>query len=151
MAPSSPQCSGEIQTWKAPASGGTAVQVTRDGGYEGIESPDGKFVYFLKGSPLQLWRVPAGGGEVRQVLEPLHYPMDLTPAGLFRAETGSIAACSSSPLRLCDGSTKQIADLGQQQMGAEPGAIKVSSDGRTLVYTRSESRGIDLMLVENFR
>src|SRR3989442_8578971 len=33
------------QIWKAPAQGGLAVQVTKSGGYEAFESPDGKLVY----------------------------------------------------------------------------------------------------------
>ena len=32
------------QVWKAPAEGGAAVQVTKNGGREAFESPDGKFV-----------------------------------------------------------------------------------------------------------
>ena len=32
---------GRIEVWKVPAGGGNAVQVTRNGGLYGVESPDG--------------------------------------------------------------------------------------------------------------
>jgi Tol biopolymer transport system component len=37
--------SGGSEVWKAPAGGGEAIQVTRNGGLEAFESPDGKFDY----------------------------------------------------------------------------------------------------------
>jgi hypothetical protein len=44
-----------------PANGGAAVQVTRDGGMEPIESMDGKFLYYIRAGNLK--RVPVDGGE----------------------------------------------------------------------------------------
>src|SRR4029450_13781912 len=40
--------SGEDQVWKVPASGGEAVRVTHKGGFMALESPDGKWVYYMK-------------------------------------------------------------------------------------------------------
>jgi Tol biopolymer transport system component len=39
---------GEQQVWKIPERGGDAIQVTRDGGFAPLESPDGKFIYYTK-------------------------------------------------------------------------------------------------------
>ena len=39
---------GEQQVWKMPSDGGEAIQVTWDGGYAPLESPDGKFLYYTK-------------------------------------------------------------------------------------------------------
>ena len=39
---------GEQQVWKIPDGGGDAIQVTRDGGFAALESPDGKFIYYTK-------------------------------------------------------------------------------------------------------
>ena len=39
---------GEQQVWKIPEAGGDAIQVTRDGGFAPLESPDGKFIYYTK-------------------------------------------------------------------------------------------------------
>jgi Tol biopolymer transport system component len=62
--------SGDWQVWKVPVEGGQAVQVTRQGGFEGFESVDGKFIYYSKLTPLpELWRVPVEGGEETHILE----------------------------------------------------------------------------------
>ncbi len=54
---------GKWQIWKVPSTGGQAVQVTKRGGREAVESTDGKFVYYSKGFDIAgLWKVPADGG-----------------------------------------------------------------------------------------
>src|SRR5262249_33989132 len=57
--------SGSMQIWKVPVEGGqAAVQVTRQGGFEGFESKDGKLFYYAKGRNLPgIWQVAVGGGE----------------------------------------------------------------------------------------
>ena len=62
--------SGSQQIWKMPAEGGPPVQVTRTGGFEAFESPDGKLLYYTKGRQTPgLWSMPVGGGEETRVLE----------------------------------------------------------------------------------
>src|SRR5205085_6316869 len=39
---------GAWQVWKTSPSGGTAIQVTKKGGYEASESSDGQFLYYTK-------------------------------------------------------------------------------------------------------
>ncbi len=60
---------GTWQVWKLPSEGGPAVQVTRKGGREAFESPDGKSVYYHKRDVPGIWRVPVEGGEEAQVLD----------------------------------------------------------------------------------
>ena len=53
---------GEQQVWKIPADGGDAIQVTRDGGFAPLESPDGKFIYYTKAfRRYQRLEAPRGG------------------------------------------------------------------------------------------
>ena len=54
----------------APGEGG-AVQVTKGGGDEAFESPDGKLYYTKSWASRGLWSVPVGGGEEMPVLEPV--------------------------------------------------------------------------------
>jgi Tol biopolymer transport system component len=61
---------GTFQVWKIPAAGGTAVQVTRNGGFIAFETLDGKFLYYGKGrGQTTLWKVGIDGGEEVQVLD----------------------------------------------------------------------------------
>ena len=53
-----------------PAAGGAAVQLTRGGGQNPAESPDGRTVYYLKGrNDTGLLQVSAEGGEETRVFE----------------------------------------------------------------------------------
>ena len=55
--------SGSLQIWKMPSAGGRAVPVTTKGGFEGFESPDGKYFYYAKGRDVPgIWRTPVDGG-----------------------------------------------------------------------------------------
>jgi Tol biopolymer transport system component len=63
---------GQQQVWKMSANGGEAVQVTKDGGYAPLESPDGKFLFYTKALfSTNLWKIPVEGGEASKVLEGL--------------------------------------------------------------------------------
>jgi hypothetical protein len=56
--------------WKVPAEGGEAVQLTRQGGFGPLESPDGKFIYYVKTFPTTgIWRIPVNGGDELQIVD----------------------------------------------------------------------------------
>ncbi|MGH9609361.1 MAG: TolB family protein, partial [Bryobacteraceae bacterium] len=60
--------SGDWQVWKTTLQGGPPVQVTRNGGREAFEDPNGEFVYYTKTPPEKgVWRVPSSGGEEVEV------------------------------------------------------------------------------------
>ncbi len=60
---------GRWQLWKLPAVGGTPQPVTSDDGMVGQESPDGKWLYFVRDDENGLWRMPATGGEAVRILD----------------------------------------------------------------------------------
>lgn len=143
--------SGQGQVWKMPwpTSGreGEAVQVTRDGGYMAVESPDGRFLYFSKsGAMPSLWRIPLHGGEETLVLEsvmPAYFAV--TKEGIYFSSTRDRRSIQflnsitgrSAPILALDGWTD--------------GGLSVSPDGRTLLFAQIDQQGSDLMLVENLR
>ena len=54
------------------------MQVTKGGGFEGFESPDGQYLYYAKGLGIPgIWRIAVRGGEETPVL-------DLDKAGYWR-------------------------------------------------------------------
>ena len=140
------------QIWKVPVEGGQAVQVTKQGGFQGRESVDGKFVYYLKdrGTP-GIWRVPVEGGE--EVLVLTHHK-----AGLGRAwtvvEKGIYFATAEDPAKpliefysFATRSVTQVARLARPFRSV----FSVSPDGRWLLFTQLDQSGSDIMLMENFR
>ena len=60
--------SGQNEIWRQRP-GDEATQVTRNGGIQAAESPDGRFLYYIKKYQGALFRMPSGGGEEEQVAE----------------------------------------------------------------------------------
>jgi eukaryotic-like serine/threonine-protein kinase len=145
---------GSMQIWKMPAEGGEAIQVTKQGGFEGSESPDGKFLYYAKRNVPGLWKIPTEGGEETLVL-------DLHKAGFWRywamADQGIYFATAESPLRpvieflsFATGQVTEIATLEKPIVQWFPG-FAVSPDGRWILFAQLDQSGSDIILLENFR
>jgi hypothetical protein len=119
-----------------PSSGGEGIQLTQKGGFLALESPDGKFVYYLEGDDdRRIWRAPSQGGAETQVLGPIFgRDYDVANDGIYFIP---------GP----DSSSKAIASI----TNAWGNYIIVSPDGRWILYPKLESEGSDLMPVENFR
>jgi Tol biopolymer transport system component/DNA-binding winged helix-turn-helix (wHTH) protein len=144
--------SGSMQLWKMPAEGGQAVQVTKQGGFLGRESIDGKFVYYLKDRGVPgIWRVPVEGGE--EVLVLTHHKAGLSRAwtvvekGIYFATAEDPANPSIEFYSFDTSKVTQVAALSKPFSYS----LSVSPDGRWLLYTQVDQSGSDIMLMENFR
>jgi Tol biopolymer transport system component/tRNA A-37 threonylcarbamoyl transferase component Bud32 len=141
---------GAKTIWRAPATGGSAEQVTRTRGGRPELSPDGKTLYFEGsfGSRQALLAVSLAGGPERTVIDCLpRYGFSVTPAGVYHLACGG---SSPVPLLLWDPSTGKDRVLGtlQPPLGA---GLTASADGTTVLYTAWVGQGSDVMLIENFR
>lgn len=147
--------SGTFQTWKVPTNAlAPATQITRGGGYGGVESIDGKFIYFAR-SPLSgpIWRVPVNGGEETPVgtgVRSLRLPQNfaLERHGIFFAAAHD--AAHDFELRFFSFLTGRFETITRVAHGLGNG-MAVSPDGASILFTTSEQRAGDLVLVENFR
>lgn len=158
---------GEQQVWKIPADGGEAIQLTWDGAYAPLESPDGKFLYYTKDLwNTTLWRVPLGGGQATKVLEGLSNYLNLAivDEGIYFVPERSmyvgeplqvqVGADSIQFLNLRTNQIKRIASF-ERPVGADrdlndDSGLAISPDGRWILYTRTDQGGAELRLVENF-
>jgi len=145
--------SGSLQIWKTPAAGGTAVQVTRNGGRNPIESADGKYLYYNR-SPFRyerfppsvvdsLLRMPVGGGEEVEVIPHVYCCFNVTARGVYFMP-------DPYTIRLLDpgsGTVTTVATLGQNVLGA----FCVSPDDRFVVWGQEDRRSSELMLVDDFQ
>jgi len=146
---------GEQQVWKMPADGGEATQLTRDGGYAPLESPDGKFLYYTKNLfNTTLWRVPLVGGQAAKVLEGLYIYINLAivDKGIYFVPVPDEASRSSS-VRFLDLQTNQIRRVASfEGLGLLADGLAFSPDGQWILYTKlGADQGAELRLVENFR
>jgi len=147
----------------APAYGrcrrrGTPVQIIQArAAVNAMESADGKTLYYAKGimHPGD-WKMPAGGGEEVRLLELTERRamghMALGPrAPLYVARwtertcrPGSRFFFTTSP----PGRPPGVAQLASRPPVGTRG-LSISADGRSLLFTQLDSRGMDLMLLEN--
>jgi Tol biopolymer transport system component len=146
---------GEQQVWKIPADGGEAIQVTRDGGFAPIESPDGKFLYYVKSlMNTTVWRMSLDGGQPSKILEGLSNYLSLTivQSGLFFVPTRDAGAGSSLQfLNFATNKIRPVANFDKPLYRGGLGGLSVSPDGRWILYTQFDQAGSEMMLVENFR
>jgi Tol biopolymer transport system component/DNA-binding winged helix-turn-helix (wHTH) protein len=144
---------GSYEVWKMPSTGGSAVQVTRHGGFAAFESPDGRFLYYAKGLTVPgLWRIPTGGGEEIELLGSLEAGYwgywAVVENGVYYLDT-----TTKPGIAFFDITTHRITrvfDLENRPAREDPG-LAVSPDKRTILYTQLDSSNSDILLVENFR
>ncbi len=140
------------QVWKIPVAGGSPVQVTKAGGEWGLESVDGRFLYYLlKGA---VWRALTDGAEATQLISSI-YPQ------LFEVTERGIYFTSAAPrpaIVFFDFKTEKTETITEyDETGSNPisyavgWGLSVSPNRRSLLFSKREDKGIDLMLVENFR
>ena len=148
--------SGSGEIWKMPAVGGDAVQITRNDGDKPLESPDGKYLYYMKGDryPEQcsVWKMPVGGGEETRVLDSVHCDgfWDIGNDGLYYFAKPDEKGRSEIRLyEFTTGKTRKILILDRQSFSFA--SLTASPGGRAMLYSKYDQAGSDLMLVENFR
>ncbi|MGA9901517.1 MAG: protein kinase, partial [Terriglobales bacterium] len=144
--------SGREEIWKMPASGGEAVQITRNSGDSPQESLDGKLLYYMKGWPeaVSVWRAQADGSQETKVLDSVHGEGQwaVVKEGIYFFRTPDKMGHSDICFyEFATGQTRKILTI-QRPVDNH---IAVSPDGRTILYPQSDESGSVLMLVENFR
>jgi Tol biopolymer transport system component len=151
---------GDYQIWKVSSDGGQPLQVSFHGvGWHPMESPDGKFLYYVKGPPPissdtfgQLWRMPVGGGEESLVFnEPISsLYWAVTRSGIYFVD---VSAKPHRVLKFLDGTTGRTTKI--IELEREPSccnqALAVSPDEHSIVYSQTDSVSTEIMLLENFR
>ena len=145
--------SGTSEIWKIPAAGREAAQITRNGGDQPQESPDGKFIYYVKAdaypTSCSVWRIPVGGGEETRILASTACGLPYAPReqGIYffakADEKGQSDVC------FYEFATRSITKI--LNVGRPVSSIAVSPDGRTILWTQNDHSDTDLMLVEDFR
>jgi Tol biopolymer transport system component/DNA-binding winged helix-turn-helix (wHTH) protein len=145
--------SGSWQIWKVPSAGGAATQLTRGGGLEAFESPDGGSLYFAGFETIGIWRVPVSGGEEVQVVNHgVQGGFAVTDRGLFLANS---AAMPTPTIEFVDFTSRRISTVASlppdtHLMAGGP-TMHASRDGRWIIYTNRDGLGSDIMMIEGVR
>ena len=94
--------SGSRELWRVPAEGGAPLRLTHAGAHYGIESADGRFVYYTNRSrDAGIWRIPASGGEpveiVRGPLSPENFALGARGLYYIEGRSGLLVRRARSP------------------------------------------------------
>jgi Tol biopolymer transport system component len=139
--------SADYQVWKVGVGGGRAVQVTVNGGFKAMEGPDGRFLYYTQAPRGALWRIPSAGGSAVKVLdEEIRSAFNVVENGIYYIAESS----GQSRLQFLDFATNR-SSIVADDLGRTQPFLAVAPDRRTILYTRVDASGDDLMLVNRFR
>jgi Tol biopolymer transport system component/DNA-binding winged helix-turn-helix (wHTH) protein len=151
--------SGGQQIWKTPAKepsgSGQAVQVTKQGGFDNMESPDGHYLYYAKGrGEAGIWRIPVAGGAETPVLD--HHQAGLTrqwavtPQGIWFV-TAEAAKRPLIEFYSFGAGRVTVAATLENPLPQGISGLTISPDGRRLLWTQIDQVESDITLAENFR
>ncbi|MCZ2146446.1 MAG: hypothetical protein LC126_01565 [Bryobacterales bacterium] len=142
---------GRFQIWKMPADGGTAVQVTRDGGSCLKESADGKRYFVGVGvrTPI-LVGMPAGGGKTQVVVGPIASPCSYVVASTGIYFLPPRRPDGTSEPRFYDLATGAVHAVMTSTRPVDTG-LSLSSDETMLVFTQIDQDESTLILMDGFR
>jgi Tol biopolymer transport system component len=147
--------SGRNEVWKMPSAGGQAVQVTRSGGMNGVESPDGRQLYYSKTNASGLWRMALPGGSETEAVKDTVFLRSwaLGRHGIYYATQDDVLLGRRYlfTVRYQDFETGHATVLFQTEGSERHQGLTVSPDETWLVFGKAPPWQTELMLVENFR
>ena len=152
--------SGSSQIWKMPVEGGQAVRMTKSGGLEPSESPDGKILYYSKPNTVDpvsgsahLWKMPVQGGEETLVFDRAIYPRywAVTDRGIYYVPSDWSRSPAIEFFNFATGQVTLVTPLQKPPVGHFLPGLTISPDGRWILCALLEQDTSDIMLVENFR
>jgi Tol biopolymer transport system component len=136
----------------ADGRGSAPVQLTKGGGYGGVESYDGKTFYYGKSEQSgEIWSVAVNGGIESPLPVPLRYfqrpeNFDAAPSGLYSlAWLPEERSFELLHWRFASNAIKRIAKL----KGMPGTGLSVAPDESFILYASGENRSGDLILIDN--
>jgi Tol biopolymer transport system component len=142
---------GSSQIWKIPATGGEAAPVTKNGGFEALESGESQALYYIKNrQEAGLWRtLPNGGPEAPVCQGAGEGRWTITRDAIYFIDP-AFAEKGSKRLKRCDPATGRETDVLSLDQGAGVlQGLSVSAAGHIL-YTSQTTRS-ELMMIDGLR
>ncbi|NOT60680.1 MAG: hypothetical protein HOP19_10715, partial [Acidobacteria bacterium] len=147
------QRSGSLQVWKMAATGGEAIQVTQQGGFEPLESPDGQWLYYARNrGSSAIWRMPVAGGAESFVFDfhQKNYSRLWTFSGAGLLFAAPISLTRASVKTFINNQERLVATL-DCILRSDVSGLSLAPDGTALIFPVVPQRGSDLIMIENFR
>lgn len=144
--------SSVIELWKVPLKGGTPVQVTTHEGIYGIESDDGRWLYYEgKRDARGIWKIPLSSGDEILVLDrPLEwFDWVLTHTGIYYINQDFKP---NGRIEFLDFASHEITPIfSLERPKAEFGGLAISPDAKALYWGQTDRDESYIMFIKNFR
>jgi Tol biopolymer transport system component len=145
---------GSRQIWKHSLEDGSERQLTEHGGFDPLESYDGRTIYYSKFDEPGIWSMPASGGSESPVVtgKPQvsfwgHWAV--TESGLYLLDADAEPRPTIEFYSFATRRISPVLSLEKSPNDEQP-SLSASRDGRTLFYTKIDPQSV-IKMVENFR
>ncbi len=140
----------DFQVWKVPIRGGSAVQMTKKGGFAPLEADDG-FLYYTKGFYIPgIWKVPSHGGTEVAVLDTSYAPewsdWAVVSGGMYFVNSRSSPKPILEFFDFATGRRTSISVLDGESQG-----LAISPDRKSILYSQLDEDNAGIVVVKNFR
>jgi Tol biopolymer transport system component/DNA-binding winged helix-turn-helix (wHTH) protein len=142
---------GGYELWKISLNGGSPVRVTTQGGFHGIESMDGRFLFYSKFGECGIWKKSLDTNE--ESILPIHackwFTWDVTRDGIYFLNPDPPPNGRIEFFDFAHGQTTPI--LALDKPASLFGGVTVSPDGKSLLFGQNELSESYIMVMKNFR
>jgi Tol biopolymer transport system component len=145
---------GSRQIWKHSVEDGSERQLTEHGGFDPLESYDGRTIYYSKFDEPGIWSMPASGGSESPVVtgKPQvgywgHWAV--TESGLYLLDVDAEPRPTIEFYSFATRRITPVLSLEKSPNAWQPN-LSASRDGRTVFYSQSDPQSV-IKMVENFR
>ncbi len=130
--------------------------MTQGGGFEAVEGPDGRTLYYAKtftNTP-GVWRIPVGGGQETPAIDTArsgHWAV--TDRGIYFVDFSTVPTAAPKPVKFFSFEIRkieQICTIDRINLSSNV-SFSVSRDGRWVLWCHVDRNESNLMLIDNFR
>jgi Tol biopolymer transport system component len=143
---------GEWQLWQHSLDTGMERQLTKNGGFAGFASPDGKTIYYSKFAEAGVWSIPVSGGD--ETLAVSEKPqvgywghLAVTDTGLYFLDADAEPRPIIEFYSFATHRIVPVLPLEKYPSAWQP-SLSASADGRSIFYSQSEPQS-GILMVEN--
>lgn len=141
---------GDIQVWKHNLDTGANIQLTRKGGFDALESVDGKTAYYSRFFEAGIWSTPSSGGAESIVVAGRpqlgfwgHYAVSTT--GLYFLDNDADPHPTIDFYSFATRKISPILNLDEHPARLQP-SLSASSDGKTIYFTQYDRQSVIKMM-----
>ena len=141
---------GNLQVWKHSLDTGADVQLTKQGGFDPIESVDGKTVYFTRFYEPGIWKIPVDGGPETLVVPGRpqigfwgHFAVSRT--GLYFLDADAQPRPTIDFYNLATQRISPVLTLDEHPARLQP-SLSVTEEGKSIYFTQYDRESVIKMM-----